>query len=307
MRIEVVVRRILWALPVLWLIATLTFVMMHVVPGGPFDREKKLPPAIKANVEAKYHLDEPISHQYFLYLQGLLHGELGPSYKYLGRTVNDIISETFPVSASLGLLALTLAIFVGISVGILSALFAHSPLDRLGMFCVTAGISAPNFVVGSLLLLVFSHHLKWLPPALWEDFSHALLPAVTLSFAPAAYIARLTRASLIEVYREDYVRTARAKGLSEGVILLRHVLKNAITPVVTMLGPLTASLITGSFIIEFIFSIPGMGKFFITAVTNRDYPLIMGVTLVYAVLIVIANLAVDLFYTLIDPKVEVAS
>lgn len=301
-----ILRRILWAIPVLWVVATLTFFIMHVVPGGPFDREKKLPPEIKANVEAKYHLDQPLPRQYLLYMKGLIRGDLGPSYKYLGRTVNDVIGDTLPVSIQLGLLALAIAVLFGLIAGMISSMTAHSFWDRFSMFFATAGISTPNFVLGALLIYLLSHRYPLFPPALWEGFRHAVLPAVTLGLAPAAYIARLSRSSILETNRQDYVRTARSKGLSEGVILFRHILKNALSPVVTILGPLTAALVTGSFVVEFIFSVPGMGKFFITAVTNRDYPLIMGVTLIYAVLIVVANLLVDIFYTFIDPRVKLS-
>ena len=304
MILSFILRRILWAIPVLWVVATLTFFIMHVVPGGPFDKEKKLPPEIKANVEAKYHLNQPLHRQYLLYIKGLLQGDLGPSYKYLGRTVNDVIGDTLPVSMQLGLLALCIAILFGLIAGVISSVTARTLWDRFSMFVATAGISTPNFVLGALLIYFLSHRYKLFPPALWEGFQYAILPAITLGLAPAAYIARLTRSSILETNRQDYVRTARSKGLSEGAILLRHILKNAITPVVTILGPLTAALVTGSFVVEFIFSVPGMGKFFITAVTNRDYPLIMGVTLIYAVLIVIANLMVDLLYTLIDPRIR---
>jgi len=297
-------RRLLWAFPVLWAVATVTFVMMHLVPGGPFDREKKLPPEIKANIEAKYHLDKPIAEQYGLYLKGLLQGDLGPSYKYLGRTVNDVISDTLPVSIQLGALSLLVALGLGVLAGLASGAFAQTAWDKLSMFFATAGISIPNFVLGAFLILVFSHHFKLFPPALWEDARSVVLPAFALGLAPAAYIARLTRASILEETHRDYVRTARAKGLPEMTILFRHVLKNAFTPIITILGPLAATLVTGSFVIEFIFSVPGMGRFFITAVTNRDYPLIMGVTLVYALMIVVANLVVDIFYTFIDPRVQ---
>ncbi|MBN4050006.1 ABC transporter permease [Nitrospira defluvii] len=302
-----IVRRLLWAIPVLWIVATLTFLMMHLVPGGPFDREKKLPPAIKANIEAKYHLDKPIVTQYELYLKGLLRGDLGPSYKYLGRTVNDIISDTLPVSIQLGALALLIALILGLTAGLASGAFAQTPWDKFSMFVATAGISIPNFVLGAFLILIFSHQLKIFPPALWEDARSVVLPAFALGLAPAAYIARLTRSSILEEKYKDYVRTARAKGLPEINILFKHILRNAIAPVITVLGPLTATLVTGSFVIEFIFSVPGMGKFFITAVTNRDYPLIMGVTLVYALLIVVCNLVVDVFYTLIDPRITLES
>jgi oligopeptide transport system permease protein len=302
--ISFIIRRILWAIPVLWVVATLTFIIMHIVPGGPFDKEKKLPPEIKANVEAKYHLDQPISRQYLLYLRGLLRGDLGPSYKYLGRTVKDVVADTFPVSMQLGLFALLIAFVLGLIAGMISSWTAHSFWDRGAMFLATAGVSTPNFVLGVFLVYIFSYQYQIFPPALWEDLRHAVLPALTLGLGPAAYIARLSRASILETNQQDYVRTARAKGLQEGTILFRHILRNAITPVVTILGPLTAALVTGSFVVEFIFSVPGMGKFFITAVTNRDYPLIMGVTLIYALLIVIANLIVDILYTWIDPRVK---
>lgn len=299
-----IARRVFWAVPVLWVVATLTFMTMHLVPGGPFDKEKKLPPEIKANIEAKYHLDKPVYRQYLLYMGGLVRGDLGPSYKYVGRTVYDVVADTFPVSMQLGLWALLVALVLGLSAGIASSFWAHSIWDRLSMFLATAGISTPSFVLGALLIFIFSYHYKLLPPALWEDARNVILPAITLGLAPAAYIARLSRSSILETNRHDYVRTARAKGLSEGAILFRHILKNAMTPVVTIMGPLTATLVTGSFVVEFIFSVPGMGKFFITAVTNRDYPLIMGVTLIYAVLILIANLIVDILYVMIDPRVK---
>ncbi len=302
-----VIRRVLWAIPVLWLVASLTFVMMHLVPGGPFDREKKLPPEIMANIEAKYHLDKTLGTQYLLYLKGLVQGDFGPSYKYVGRSVSDVIADSLPVSIHLGLVALGFALILGVAAGTLSAALHGSAWDRGSMFFATAGISIPNFVLGALLIQFFSHYLKVLPPALWEDGRHAILPAIALGLAPAAYIARLCRSSILEQMQENYVRTARAKGFSETAVLLRHILINAISPVITILGPLTAVLVTGSFVIEFIFSVPGMGKFFITAVSNRDYPLIMGVTLVYAALIVFANLVVDLLYLLIDPRVQLES
>lgn len=299
-----ILRRILWAVPVLWVVATITFIMMHLVPGGPFDREKKLPAEIRANIEEKYHLDQPLHLQYLLYIKRLLKGDLGPSYKYLGRTVNDVISDSLPVSMQLGVAALLTALVLGLVAGVISSVKAHSVWDRVSMLIATAGISIPSFVLGALLILVFSHKAKLFPPALWEDARHVVLPALTLGLGPAAYIARLSRSSILETNRQDYVRTARAKGLPEGVILMRHILRNAMAPVVTILGPLTAALVTGSFVVEFIFSVPGMGKFFITAVTNRDYPLIMGVTLIYALLIIVANLVVDILYTVIDPRVK---
>lgn len=303
--IKVFIRRLLWAIPVLWLVSTLTFVLMQVVPGGPFDKEKPLPPEIKANVEAKYHLDKPVWQQYLLYLQGLLQGDLGPSYKYLGRTVNDIVKDTLPVSLQLGLLAFGVAVIAGMTLGILSVAKPYSIIDRLGMFSATMGISIPNFVLGAVLILLLAHRFKLFPPALWEDWRHSILPALTLGLGPAAFIARLLRSSILETLSQEFIRTARAKGLNKTAVLFKHVLKNSMTPVVSFLGPLAATLVTGSFIVEYIFSVPGMGKFFITAVTNRDYPLIMGVTLVYSALILLANFLVDMAYAYLDPRLRV--
>ena len=298
-------RRVLLGIPVLVAVATLTFLIMHWVPGGPFDSEKILPPEIIANIDAKYHLDEPIEIQYLLYLKQIMHGDLGPSYKYIGRDVSDILRDTFPVSFTLGMCAVIVVLGFGIPAGIISAYWKNSLLDRSVLLFAAMGISVPSFVLGAVSIWVFSHHWHLLPPALWEGPKYMILPAFALGSGFAGYIARLTRTTVLDVLATDYIRTARAKGLSEFKILLRHVLKNSIYPIVSVMGPLTAGLVTGSFVIEFIFSIPGMGRFFITAVTNRDYPLIMGVTLVYAVLIVIANIVVDMVYGWLDPRVSV--
>ena len=296
-------RRILLGIPVLVTVATLTFLIMHWVPGGPFDTEKILPPEIKANIEAKYHLDKPVSLQYILYMKQLLQGDLGPSYKYLGRDVSDIIYDTFPVSFTLGLCAVFVVLGLGVPAGMISAYWQNSLLDRSVLLIAAMSISIPSFVLGAISVWIFSHHWHWLPPALWEGPRHMILPAFALGAGFAGYVARLTRTTVLDVLSSDYIRTARAKGLTEPVIMFKHVLINSIYPIVSVMGPLTAGLVTGSFVIEFIFSIPGMGRFFITAVTNRDYPLIMGVTLVYAVLIVIANLIVDMIYGWLDPRV----
>ena len=296
-------RRILLAIPVLVTVATLTFLIMHWVPGGPFDTEKILPPEIKANIEAKYHLDKPVALQYLLYIKQLFQGDLGPSYKYLGRDVSDIIYDTFPVSFTLGICAVLVVLGLGVPAGMLSAYWQNSLLDRSVLLLAAMGVSIPSFVLGAISVWIFSHHWHWLPPALWEGPRHMILPAFALGAGFAGYVARLTRTTVLGVLSSDYIRTARAKGLTEPVILFKHVLINSIYPIVSVMGPLTAGLVTGSFVIEYIFSIPGMGRFFITAVTNRDYPLIMGVTLVYAVLIVIANLLVDMIYGWLDPRV----
>jgi oligopeptide transport system permease protein len=299
-----ILRRVASGIPVLLIVATLTFILMHIVPGGPFDHEKRLPPEILHNIEVKFHLDRPVWEQYVLYMKGLLVGDFGPSYKYLGRNVADILADTWPVSFLLGSSALAVTVLLGLFWGILMAIRQKSWVDRIGSVISVSGISVPNFVAAALLILVFAHTLKILPPALWEDWRHLILPTLALSLAPAAYVAQLTRNSLIDVLHQDYIRTARAKGLREGSVILRHALKNGLMPVVTVLGPITASLVTGSFVVEYLFAIPGMGRHFIMAVVDRDYPLIMGVTLVYATVIVAANLIVDLVYGLMDPRVR---
>ena len=303
--IPLLLRRLAPAVPPLFIVATRRFWLMRLVPGAPLDREKKLPPAIKANIERKYHLDEPVWKQYLLYMGSIAQGDFGPSYKYLGRSVNDILRESFPVSLQLGLLSLVVSVVCGVGLGVISAWHPGSWMDRGGGFFSILGYSLPTFVFGSLLILVLADSFHLFPPALWEGWRFTVLPVVSLAFAPAAFLARLCRGSLLEVMEKDFVTTARAKGLRESRIILRHALKNALTPVVSVVGPLTAGLVTGSFVVETIFSLPGMGKHFVTAVTNRDYPLIMGVTLVYTALIIVANMIVDLLYGILDPRVRV--
>jgi len=299
-----VIRRLGVGVLSLWVVVTVTFLFLRVIPGGPFDKERVLPPEIQANLAAKYHLDEPLLSQYVRYLGQMARGDLGPSYKYLGRSVNDILRESFPVSAQLGLLALVYGTLGGIAAGLLAGMKRGRWPDRLTMLVATTGISLPTFVIGVLLVLLFAHTWKLLPPALWEGPSYRVLPAITLGLAPAAFIARLTRSSVLDVMNRAYITAALARGVGRGRLALRHVLKNAILPVATLFGPLFADLLTGSFVVEYIFGVPGMGRFFITAVTNRDYPLVMGVTVVYAALVILANLAVDVSYRWLDPRVE---
>jgi oligopeptide transport system permease protein len=298
------IRRLLSGLVVVYVVTTLTFFVMRIVPGGPFDQEKSFPPEIKANIEAKYHLNETLGKQYRYYMRDLLHGDFGPSFKYRNRKIQDILAETLPVSAELGLVALLISVGLGVSAGTLAAVKRDSIFDRLSILLASLGIALPSFVLGALFIWLVSYRLQLLPPALWEGWRNMVLPALALGLGPAAYLARLTRSSMLEVLGKDYVRTARAKGLSGAVVIGKHVLRNSLGPVVTVVGPLTAMLVTGSFIVEKIFSIPGMGRFFITAVTNRDYPLIMGVTIVYTVMIVLMNIVVDIVYTLLDPRVR---
>ncbi len=299
------VKRILYAIPVLLIVASLTFVLVRIVPGGPFDAERNLPKEIIANLEAKYNLNKPVHEQYFLYLGRLAKGDLGVSYKYANRTVNDIIGDAFPVSLQLGLLALVLAICIGVPLGAMAGVNRGTPIDYICMFISTSGISLPSFVIGAGLIFTFGISLRILPVALWETPQHMILPAVTLAFGPAAYLARLTRASVLEILEKDWVRTARSKGLSKFSTVVKHVLRNALIPVLTVLGPITAALITGSFVVEYIYAIPGMGRFFITAVSNRDYDLIMATTLIFSILLLITNTLVDIGYKFLDPRMEI--
>jgi oligopeptide transport system permease protein len=300
-----VLKRALWAIPVLWAVASITFLLVRIVPGGPFDAEKNLPPEIVANIKAKYHLDKSVPEQYVLYLGRLAHGDLGVSYKYVNRTVNDILADALPVSIQLGALALAIAVIVGIPLGTLAAVRRGTTVDFAAIALSTVGISVPSFLIGALLIYIFGIWLKVLPVALWESMHHMILPALTLSFLPTAYVARLTRASVLEVLQKDWVRTARSKGLSSFHTVVKHVLRNSLIPVVTILGPLTAILITGSFTVEYIYAIPGMGRFFITAVINRDYDLIMATSLVFALILIISNTIVDIAYTYLDPRIKV--
>lgn len=298
-----VLRRIGSALVILWVIISITFVLMHAIPGGPFTSEKKLPPQVKASIEAKYHLDDPLWKQYGDYIGGVVTGDLGPSYKYEGRSVNDIIGESFPVSAQLGLLALCVAVVGGITAGAISAMRPNGIIDYAITFVSTLGISVPTFIIGAVLVYVVGFELGWLPVAMWRGPSYMILPVLTLAAQPMAFIARLTRSGLLDVYQQEYIRTARAKGLGAWNILIRHALGNAILPVITYIGPLAASLLTGSFIVETIFAIPGLGQYFVTSIYNRDYTVILGVTVFYSTLIVVLNIIVDMIYPIIDPRV----
>ncbi|MBI1865385.1 MAG: ABC transporter permease [Nitrospirae bacterium] len=300
---RLLVGRLLAAPLVLLAVSTLTFVLMRTVPGGPFDVEKPLPPAIKANIEAKYRLNDPFWLQYVSYVGGVLRGDLGPSYKYVNRSVTDIVRATLPVSAALGALALLVSLILGLIFGTLAGAFSGTWVDRTALFLATLGIALPGFLLGAVVILVFAHNLRIFPPALWEGARYTILPAVTLGIGPAAYLARLVRSGILETMHQDFVRTAKAKGLHPVRVMLFHVLGNALTPVLSVLGPLTAAFVTGSFVVEYLFSIPGMGKYFVDSVANRDYPLIMGVTLVYGVILYAANVVVDILYAWADPRV----
>jgi ABC-type dipeptide/oligopeptide/nickel transport system permease component len=300
-----VVRQLLWMIPVLFVISVITFALVHAVPGGPFDREKPLPPEIIANLEAYYGLDQPVWKQYVDYIGRIVTRlDFGPMYSSRSRRVNDIFADHLPVSAQLGVISLLIAVGMGVPLGILAALKQNSFWDYLGMGVAIFGVSVPNVVLGPLLILVFALGLGWFPVAGWGTPAKMIMPAFALGTSAAARIARLTRASMLQVIREDYIRTARAKGLTERVVMVRHALKNAFIPVATILGPLFAFLVTGTFVVEQIFAIPGMGKFFVTSVGNRDYPVVMGTILLYAFVLVLANLAVDVTYAFLDPRIR---
>ena len=298
-----VFRRLGGAIIILWVIITVTFALMHAIPGGPFTTEKKLPPQVKASIEAKYHLDDPVWKQYGDYLGGVITGDLGPSYKYEGRSVNDIISDAFPISAQLGLLSLMVAVVGGIAAGAISAMRPNGIVDYAVTILSTIGISVPTFIIGAVLVYVVGFELGWFPVALWRGPSYMVLPVLTLAAQPMAFIARLTRSGLLDVYQQEYIRTARAKGLCSWTILTRHALGNAIFPAITYFRPLAASLLTGIFIVETFFAIPGLGQYFVTSIYNRDYTVILGITIFYSALVVFLNILVDMIYPLIDPRV----
>jgi oligopeptide transport system permease protein len=302
--IPILLTRTVHGLVVLWIVATFTFLLLRLAPGGPFDTERKLPPEVLANLEAKYHLNEPLLRQYSRYLSGVARGDFGPSYKYLDRSVGQIISETLPTSALLGALALGFTMLSAFPVGLLAAYFRGSLIDRWCLLIATLGISLPNFILGALLIWLVALELGWLQAGRWDDWRSVILPTITLGAAPAAYLSALLRSTMIDTLSEDFVRTARAKGLREVVVVLKHALGHSLIPTLTVMGPLAAALLTGSFVVEYVFAIPGMGRFFISAVTDRDYPLIMGVTLIYTAMLVFANLVVDLLYSYVDPRIR---
>jgi oligopeptide transport system permease protein len=299
-----IARRLLWMLVVLFAVATITFVLMHLVPGGPWDRAKALAPQVIENLNEKYGLDKPLIVQFGTYIWNAVHGDLGVSYIFQDRGVTDIILGGLPVSAVLGLSAFALAIIMGISLGVFAALKQNSWIDYFSVGYATIFASVPGFVLGIFLMYLISIQLHWLPTGGWGGVTHIIMPAIALAALPGAYMARITRASMLDVIRQDYVRTARAKGLPERSVLVRHIGRNAMIPVVTVAGPELAGLITGSFIIETLFSVPGIGRLFVAGVFQRDYGLIMGSILFYAFAVALVNLAADVIYAVIDPRIR---
>ncbi|MDT0633461.1 oligopeptide ABC transporter permease OppB [Spectribacter hydrogenoxidans] len=298
------VRRIAGVVPTLLILLTLAFVLIRSAPGGPFDAEKQLPPQIEANLQAKYHLDEPLYQQYARYVWDVLHFDFGPSFQYKDLTVTQLITDAFPVSLKLGAASLLFALLFGVPLGVLAALRQNSPTDYGLMTLAMVGISIPNFVLAPLLILLLAVYNDWLPAGGLGGPSHFVIPVLALGTAMMAYVARLTRGSMIEVLRSDFIRTARAKGLTARRVLFVHALPAGLTPVVSFMGPATAGIITGSVVIETIFGIPGLGRFIVQGATNRDYTLVLGVVLFYGMLIILFNLLVDLVYAWLDPRVS---
>ena len=306
--LKYVIRRLLVAIPTLFVIVTLAFFMVRAAPGGPFDTEKPPPPEIRANLDRMYHLDKPMWQQYAIYISNVLRGDLGPSFQYQDRTVNEMIGYGFPVSMKLGFSAIAIAVVIGSLLGIIAAIRQNTATDYALMGGAMAGITIPNFVMAPLLILGLAVYLGWLPAGGWgESWKQAVLPIVCLALPKIAYISRLMRGSMIETLRANHVRTARAKGLPEWKVILKHCLKPALMPVVSYLGPASAAILTGSVVIEQIFGIPGIGRFFVQGALNRDYTLVLCVVVFYGVMIVLFNLVVDLLYAWLDPKVRLQS
>ncbi|OHX17879.1 oligopeptide transporter permease [Chromobacterium amazonense] len=299
-------RRVLVTIPTVWAVTTVCYLLLHLTPGGPFDGERKVSPEVLANLQAKYHLDLPLWKQYLYYLNSLLHGDLGASFRYADWSVNDLVAHALPVSAAIGGSAILISLVIGVLLGTIAALRQNSVIDYLVMLVGNMGSAFPSFIIGPVLVLIFSMLLHWLPSGGWDDFaiSYMVLPVALLVFINVATIGRVMRGSLIEVMNSNFIRTARAKGLPLRTIVLRHALKPALMPVVTLLGPLAISSVTSAVVTESIFSLPGLGKLIVNGASNRDYTLVLGLVVLVTVITVVFNLLVDLAYALLDPKIR---
>lgn len=304
--LKFIFRRLLEAIPTLLVLITISFFMMRLAPGSPFTGERKLPPEVMANIEAKYHLNDPMYKQYFNYLIQLSKGDFGPSFKYKDYSVNDLVAKAFPVSAKLGATAFIVAVLFGVSAGVIAALNQNTKWDSTVMGFAMTGVVIPSFVVAPLLVLIFAIHLKWFPGGGWDggNLKHMVLPMVALSLAYIASISRITRGSMIEIMHSNFIRTARAKGLPLRTIILRHALKPALLPVLSYMGPAFVGIITGSMVIETIFGLPGIGQLFVNGALNRDYSLVLSLTILVGVLTITFNAIVDVLYAVIDPKIR---
>jgi oligopeptide transport system permease protein len=302
--IKYIVGRLLWIIPVLFVVTILTFILMHSVPGGPWAREKALPPQTVARLNEKFGLNDPIYVQYIRWAGNLLQGNLGPSFKFADRTVNEIVSDGIGTTMQLGLMAFTLSVVLGIPLGIFAALGHNRWPDYLSTAISIIGVAVPSFVLALLLVLFFGVNLKWFPTGGWKGPETWVLPTIALAGFPIAVIARYTRASMLEVTRKDYIRTAQSKGLADQAVVSRHMIRNALIPVVTILGPTLAYLVTGSFIIETVFGIPGIGRYYVTSISQKDYGVLMAMTILYAFAVAFLNLVVDVLYAYIDPRIR---
>lgn len=302
--LKFILRRALWSIPVLLVVIFLTFLLMKAIPGGPFTSEKSIPPEILANMNAKYGLNQPFYEQYVRYIWHALQGDLGVSMTEKSRTVMDVIRASFPVSMQLGAMAFTLAMLIGVPAGIIAALKHNTWMDYGALFYSTIGWAVPVFIIGPVFIYIFAIRLGWFPTSRWTGPSHWVLPTVVLGLALSAYFARLTRGAMLETLQQDFVRTARAKGLPYHTVVTRHVLRNSLIPVVTQAGPLLGFVITGSFLTEYIFAIPGLGKYYVSSVSNRDYSVVMGLAVLLSVVIILANLLVDILYGILDPRIR---
>jgi len=300
-----ILKRLLQAIPVLFIVITITFVLIHAAPGGPFSAERAVPPEVIDALNAQYNLDDPIYVQYFAYLKDVARGDFGPSFKYPGRSVIEVITAGMPITFELGMYAILIALVLGISAGVLASLKPNTLQDYIPMSLSMTGICLPTFVLGPLMILLFGIWLEWLPVAGWGYIpGDKILPSLTLGFAYAAYIARLSRGGMLEILSQDFIRTARAKGLGTGTIVIRHALRGGMQPVVSFMGPALAGLLSGSFVVETIFQIPGMGRYFVQAAFNRDYTLILGTTIFFATLIILFNLLADIVMVWLNPRLR---
>ncbi|MGL4534080.1 MAG: ABC transporter permease [Fusobacteriaceae bacterium] len=305
--INYILKRIFAGFLSLFILITITFFLMHSIPGGPFSpaEERKVPPSLLIKIEEKYGLNKPLHIQYMNYLKNLSKLDLGFSFKQEDTSVNEIISRGFPVSAKVGFFAIIASLSLGIPLGIISALKRGTYIDSLAMILATVGIAVPSFILTVLLMFFFCIHLKWLPTYGLSTYKHYILPVLGLSITPIAYMSRLMRSSLLEVLRQDYIRTARAKGVKEIFVILKHALRNSLLPIVTYIAPLIAGLLTGSFVIERLFSIPGIGRDFVTGIGDRDYSIILGLTIFFGAIIIVSNLVVDILYAIVDPRIKI--
>lgn len=297
-------KRLIMSLLTIWAIITITFFLMHSIPGNPFQQEGKMPKTVYENLQKKYGLDKPKSEQYVIYLKNLLRGDFGDSMKSKVETVNDMIERGFPVSAYIGVEALLFALIFGPALGAMAALFQNKFPDYLSMMIAIIGISVPSFIMGTVFIQFIAKNISWIPIGGWGTFKHTLLPALSLSLMPLAYIARLMRSSMLEILGQDYIKTAKSKGIKRSTVILKHAVRNAILPIISVLGTLTSNLIAGSFVVEKIFGIPGLGSFFVKSIVNRDYTLIMGTTIFYSIILISMLFLVDIAYVFIDPRIR---